>query len=47
MGGGGGVVFIVTNKVVNKADKEMGERSRFSVYLEYNGVGDWSGRYAH
>ena len=43
----GSGVSVVTNEGVNDAGEDMGERSIFLVYLEYNGVGYWSGGYAH
>ena len=38
---------VVTNKGVHEDDEEVGERYILLVELEYNGVGDWSGGYAH
>ena len=35
----GGWVSIVTNEGVRESSEEMRERSKFLVYLEYNGEG--------
>ena len=40
-------VSVVKNEGVHEAGEEMEERARFSVKLEYNGAGAWSGGYAH
>ena len=43
----GDAVSVVTNEGVHEAGEEMRERSRFLVWLEYNGSGDWYRGYAH
>ena len=40
-------MYVVTNEGVHEAVEEMGYIYRFLVQLEYNGVGYWSGGYAH
>ena len=39
----GGRGSVVKNEGVHEYVEEIVKRSRFLVYLEYNGSGDWSG----